>query len=135
MASKRAWIGPAAERAIGLDLRVTAGYLSSKANFDSSTSARFEGGSAGVYATYLNRGFYVDALFMANFLTMNYTNPLLNFQFAGNGISHSRVNSYGGHIDTGYKFAMQGNWFVEPQAAIQYVTTQFDNNTALPEHR
>jgi hypothetical protein len=109
-------------------LGVTGGYVGSTVKFDGSvTNAKFDGGSAGVYATYLNRGFFVDALFMANFLTLNYTNQ--QFAFSGLAGSHSRLNSYGGHIDTGYRFQMPQGWFVEPQAALQYVTTRFDDAT------
>jgi outer membrane autotransporter protein len=97
------------------------GYVGSKVEFNgSSTSATFAGGTVGGYATYLNRGFFVDTLLMANFLNLDYRS-----QFAA--FNEASVMSFGGHIDAGYRFNMAPGWFVEPLGTLEFVHSDFDD--------
>jgi outer membrane autotransporter protein len=103
-------------------LGVLGGYVGSKVEFNSPTTVDFSGGSVGAYATYLNRGFFADALFLANFLSMD-----VKFNQFGLGTQSADVTSYGGRLDVGYRWNFNPTWFVEPLATIQYVSNQFDD--------
>src|SRR3954447_12168600 len=79
------------------------GYLASKLGFkDSSTNFDFQGGTAGAYATYLNGRFFLDALFKADFMNMDWNVPSLG-QF-GVASKSTHVTSYGAMVDSGYRF-------------------------------
>ena len=49
-------------------LGVMGGYIDSDVGFDGGTRWALNGPILGVYATYLNDGFYLDTLFKADFL-------------------------------------------------------------------
>jgi hypothetical protein len=84
-------------------------------------SVRMRGGNAGFYATYLNGGWFVDGLFLANFMRAD-LDDTANFGLSTN----TDITSLGGHIDTGYRFNWT-NWFAEPLATIEVVNTHIDN--------
>ncbi len=86
---------------------------------------KFSGGNLGAYATLINRGLFVDALLMANFLNVNYNHSALLTSTAGNAVS------VGGHFDMGYRFNFKDGWFAEPLATIDAVVTNF-NKFDLP---
>ncbi|MDO8288146.1 MAG: autotransporter domain-containing protein [Parvibaculum sp.] len=103
---------------------LSGGYVSSDVDFNSPTNATFEGAVAGLYATYLNGGFYVDVTAKGNLLKMDYSAPTL----AGFSASPN-VRTYGGQIDTGWRFGE--SLFVEPLATLAYARTSIDSFTVL----
>jgi hypothetical protein len=104
---------------------VMGGAVDSRVDFASGTTTKFSGGNVGLYATLINRGFFVDALLLAQFLNVNYVHSALLTSTSGNAIS------VGGHVDMGYRFNLQGNWFAEPLATVDAVWTDF-NKVSLP---
>jgi outer membrane autotransporter protein len=103
---------------------VLAGYVGSNVDFTSLSRATFSGGNVGAYATFLNGGLFADSLIMANFGDMRFKSaPLLN--------TKSNVATFGGHFDFGYRFPMQGGWFAEPLASLEYVKAVFQD-MAIP---
>ncbi|MDF2995301.1 MAG: outer rane autotransporter barrel domain protein [Xanthobacteraceae bacterium] len=108
------------------------GYINSKLDFDSSsTSAEYTGGTVGVYATYLSGGFFIDGLFKADFLEMDYdVSSLANFGYTG---ETSDVTNLGFTIDTGYRFGWGSSAWFEPVATVSYVNTQIDDLNDFPD--
>ena len=96
-------------------------------NFASGTKVTFQGGNAGAYATFLSRGWFADGLFLANWMSMDYTGSGTLFGGLG-GLGNIGVNTdmsqYGGRIDTGYRFQFNP-WFFEPQFTAEVVHTSF----------
>jgi outer membrane autotransporter protein len=90
------------------------------------TGGRHElsGGTVGVYGTYFNGGFFLDATakgdflgFDTNVIGLPATADVRNFSFLSN---------------IGYKFDLANRWYVEPTAGIEYVSTEFSNQNILP---
>lgn len=106
---------------------IMGGYLNSDLDFKvSSTSADYSGGTVGVYGTYLNNGFFANALFKADFLRMDYNASSM-------GVSEkSDVNTYGFTLDTGYRFELENKLFLEPVATLSYAKTSMDDLTSIP---
>jgi hypothetical protein len=122
--------GPADSFTIG----VMGGYVASQVSFDQSLVApfntaqlRFSGGSVGVSASYMNGGFYIDALGKADFLTLS-----VNGIPAGAGIGSADLNArtWGVLANAGYRFDL-GRTFVEPVATLLYARSRIDD-MALP---
>jgi hypothetical protein len=99
----------------------------STVNFGGGNKVTFQGGNAGAYATVLNHGFFVDSLFLANFMSMDYTAGGTLF---GGGVPNTGVNTnvqqYGGRMDAGYRFQFNP-WFFEPQLTAEVVHSNFGN--------
>lgn len=105
---------------------VLGGYVTSDVTFDASpTSANYSGGTVGAYATYLNQNWFIDGLFKADFLSMDYKAPTLG-ALAANGQS-ANVTNVGFTLDTGYRYKLAGGGFFEPIATLSYVSTSIDN--------
>lgn len=110
---------------------VMAGYVTSQLGFDASpTSASYSGGTVGAYATYLNRNWFVDGLFKADILSMDYTAPTLG-GVAAYGQS-ARATSLGFTLDTGYRAKLGATGFFEPIATLSYVSTSINNVFLMP---
>ncbi len=106
-------------------LGVLGGYLSSSVDMEKSLNGgSFTGGTVGAYATYLNGGFFVDALFKADILTFDYDAIGL---YLDTNKQSSDVNSLGFTIDTGYRINWTETLFVEPVATLSYVQTNIDD--------
>ena len=75
------------------------GYLDSNLKFNaSSNSIDYTGGTVGAYATYINRGFYIDTIFKADLLKMKWNaNTLAAF---GGAAPETDANSYGIQADS-----------------------------------
>jgi Autotransporter beta-domain len=102
------------------------GAVDSRLTFASGSDATFRGGNIGVHATYLNRGWFADALFLANFMSVDFTAlPVSGLTTIG-----MDVRQAGGHFDTGYRFQFNP-WFVEPMATVEVVHTAFCGSSAL----
>ena len=105
---------------------VMAGYVASNVDFDSTqTTADFSGVLLGAYATYLSRGWVIDAAFKANLLKVKY------LQGAGSVLAaNPNAVSAGGQLDAGKRFAIGGDVFVEPLGSISYLSTSI-GDTAI----
>ncbi|WP_024280663.1 hypothetical protein [Xanthobacter sp. 126] len=105
---------------------VMGGYVTSQLGFDASpTSANYSGGTVGAYATYLNRNWFVDGLFKADILSMDYTAPTLGGPAAyGQSV---RATSLGFTLDTGYRAKLGATGFFEPIATLSYVSTRINS--------
>ncbi|MBS7539325.1 autotransporter outer membrane beta-barrel domain-containing protein [Ancylobacter lacus] len=109
---------------------VMGGYVASSLDFNSSaTSGDYSGGTVGVYATYLKGGFFVDGLFKADILELDYSVPSLGP--VGYSGETTDVTSLGFTIDTGYRFTLQETYFIEPVATLSYVSTRIDDLNGL----
>jgi outer membrane autotransporter protein len=109
-----------------LILGVMGGYNNSNVDLRASpTTQRFNGGSFGVYSTYLNGPWFVDLMAKFDFLDLNINGP-------GVAQSNDVKNSlFGGNV--GYKIDFAHRWYIEPTAGIEYVRTNFDQpNLTLP---
>ncbi|QIG47333.1 autotransporter domain-containing protein [Nordella sp. HKS 07] len=102
---------------------VFGGYLTSTLKFDeTNTEWTYEGPSVGVYATYLDRAFFVDATLKVDFLDIG-IDPEDLAPAADDGDTDAL--NIGGRIDTGYKFGE--GLFVEPQASLAAVHSEIDD--------
>ncbi|WP_235818188.1 autotransporter outer membrane beta-barrel domain-containing protein [Brucella thiophenivorans] len=94
------------------------GYLKSSLDFrHSPTSFEYSGGTVGAYATYINKGFFIDTLFKADLLKVEYNTPTLGFD------EKPKANTYGFLMDTGYRFELPNELFIEPVATLSYART------------
>ncbi|MFG1382370.1 hypothetical protein V5F55_12295 [Xanthobacter sp. V3C-4] len=111
---------------------VLGGYVASDLNFSGSPStANYTGGTVGVYATYLNNNWFLDALFKADFLSMDYQAPTL--VGAGYFGQSPDAKNYGFVVDTGYRFYKWGtSGFVDGLATLSYVNTNISNLSIVP---
>ncbi|WP_188079589.1 hypothetical protein [Xanthobacter oligotrophicus] len=106
---------------------VLGGYVASDLSFSGSPStADYTGGTVGVYATYINNNWFLDALFKADFLSMDYQAPTL--VGAGYYGQSPDARNYGFVVDTGYRFYKWGaTGFVDGLATLSYVNTNISN--------
>ena len=105
------------------------GYISSNVNFKSSpTSFKYTGGTVGLSGSYINNGFFADALIKADFLNVSMKFPSL----ADFGVSSAsqNVTNLGGLANFGYRWDA-GPWYLEPIITVQYVQTKI-GSFALP---
>ncbi|MDI4664279.1 hypothetical protein K9U40_08025 [Xanthobacter autotrophicus] len=111
---------------------ILGGYVASDLSFDSSaTSADYSGGTVGVYATYINANWYLDALFKADFLSMDYNAPTL--VGAGYFGQSTDATNLGFVVDTGYRFYKWGaTGFVDGLATVSYVNTDINDLALVP---
>jgi autotransporter family porin len=102
---------------------VFGGYMTSQLKFDeTNTEWNYEGPTLGVYATYLDRAFFVDVTVKADFLDIE-IDPEDLAPDADDGDTDAL--NIGGRIDTGYKFGE--SMFVEPQASLAVVHSEIDD--------
>ena len=108
---------------------VMGGYLDSSVNFKTSpTSFNYTGGTVGVSGTYLNRGWFADALMKADFLRLGLNFPTLaGFGFDGTTVDATNV---GGLVNAGYRFNFRAA-YLEPIGTLGYVQTHIDGFNAL----
>jgi outer membrane autotransporter protein len=114
------------------------GYVSSFLDFGSdlfapatSTHFRYSGGTAGISASYMNGGFFADALLKADFLKLNISGLPVGpggFGIAGGGVNATTV---GVLANVGYRFE-RGRYFIEPLATVSYARTKIDDLNLAP---
>ena len=111
---------------------VLGGYVASNLEFDNSpTTADYSGGTVGAYATYLNDAFFFDALFKADFMSMDYSASTLTS--AGYFGQSSDVTNLGFVLDSGYRLMKWGSTgFVDGLATLSYVNTSIDDLALVP---
>ena len=115
-----------------LQFGLLGGYVNSKLDFNSSTaptSFHYTGGIVGATATYISTtGWFADALFKADLLTMNIDMPSIA-AFGGTTASGVGVTNIGGMGDLGYRYSPTHTWFAETLGTLAYVSTHIDNAT------
>jgi outer membrane autotransporter protein len=102
-------------------LGLMGGYVNSGLDFGASpTTFRFSGGTAGASATYLNGGFFVDALAKVDFLRLD-----IEGLPAGAGAPGAAADAvtFGAIGNVGYRIEWQ-RLFVEPLATLAYTRTK-----------
>jgi hypothetical protein len=109
-----------------------AGYIDSRLNFkNSSNSFKYTGATVGASATYLNGGWFADALIKADFLKLSLDFPSL----ISGGFTPTRVDAttYGLVANTGYRFQWghRGQTYFEPGLTLAYAKTHIDNVTLM----
>jgi hypothetical protein len=105
---------------------VLGGYITSSLNYNDGgmgghSSASFDGGSVGGYATYVNSGFFLDGLVKADLLDAKFSSPGLSSVSSG-------ATAIGVTADGGYRFILGvlpgWNVFAEPVITGQYLHTE-----------
>jgi len=100
------------------------GYTTASVDFkNAAVKQNFSGGTVGAKATYVNGGFFADAIVKADFLsldidavTLAQTSDVTNLSVLGN---------------IGYKFDLNRGFYVEPTAGIEFVRTDFSDSPLL----
>jgi outer membrane autotransporter protein len=108
----------------GLILGVMGGYTLADVRLNRSAGQQdFAGGTVGAYGTYLNGPWFVDALFKVD---------LLGLDIAAPGIRQTaNLQNYNFTTNVGYRIPLDNNFYVEPTAGLEYVSTSFDRQTRL----
>ena len=103
---------------------VMGGYLQSNVGFNQeagnmygSSNFSYQGGTLGGSVTYMNNGFFADALFKTDLLGLNMTLPIGSLRNTAVG-----VRTAGGVGNLGYRYDY-GSMFIEPLATLTYSTT------------
>lgn len=111
-----------------VNVGILGGYLQSYLNFNAGPNWRYEGGTVGVSATYINRGFFVDGLFKADLLNLQAGIPFTGGTAFTN--ASTTVNTVGGVWNVGYNYVWR-QFFVEPSVTLTYSSTQIGNLNTL----
>lgn len=106
-----------------LSAGVMAGAINSYQDFKaSSASAKLNGASVGVTATYVSRSFFINALLKGDFLRLNYSSPTL--ATFGTSKTSADATNLGAIVDVGYRYDLAPHSFIEPVASLGYVSTK-----------
>jgi outer membrane autotransporter protein len=105
-----------------LILGALGGYVASNVNMNVATH-HMSGGTVGVYGTYVNGGFFLDAMAKADLLSFDTTALFLT---PGADLTNFNLLS-----NVGYKFDLPSKWYIEPTAGIEYIRTDFSNQTVV----
>ncbi|MDP1708379.1 MAG: autotransporter outer membrane beta-barrel domain-containing protein [Gammaproteobacteria bacterium] len=108
---------------------VLGGMTQSRVDFDSTaTDADRDAVSIGAYVTYLNGGWFVDAVVKGDIGDTDYRleDGALTQDFSLD------TTSVGVTLDAGYRI-QNGSSFIEPMATLSYVRTSIDDVTAFPD--
>jgi outer membrane autotransporter protein len=108
-----------------LALGVTGGYVNAGQDFDSGSTANYEGFAGGLYATYISGNFHVNAQLRANFLDLDYT------MAGSSGTSDANVVSLGGTLEAGYRIDVTDTFYAEPVAQFAYADSSIRNGDVL----
>jgi hypothetical protein len=105
---------------------ILGGYVTSSMHFDQAGShGSLDGGVVGAYATYVNGGFFIDALGKADLLTAKFTAPMLT-------TNSPSATAIGVVADAGYRFVLAPTWWVEPVITGQYLDASMGNLRLQP---
>ena len=98
---------------------VFGGYIGSDLDFKSTDSKwKYEGPTVGAYVTYLDEALYADLTVKADFLD-------IDIDSAPDESDTDAIN-FGGRLDAGFKLGQE--FFIEPQASLAVVHTEFDHS-------
>ncbi|ACL56330.1 autotransporter outer membrane beta-barrel domain-containing protein [Methylobacterium nodulans] len=108
----------------GLILGVMGGYTLAGVDLNRNAGRQdYEGGTVGVYGTYLNGPWFWDAQFKVDLLGLDITAPGLR--------QRTGLQNYYVSTNVGYRIPLEHNIYVEPTAGLEYVSTVFDRTPAL----
>jgi len=103
-------------------------YNHTEARTDSEGShIREDSYSPGLFASYFNRGFYVNGLFTYGFNNYGDTRNLSFPGFAGSAKSSPQGQQYSGDLDFGYDFHPDKHWIIGPTFGVQYTHLDVDS--------
>ncbi len=103
-------------------------YNHTDAKLDSSGSkTKVDSYSPGLFATYYDKGFYVNGLF--SFGYNNYSNTRNISAFGQTATSKPSGQQYVGDLDVGYDFHPVKNWVVGPTLGVTYTHLDIDSFT------
>jgi outer membrane autotransporter protein len=105
-----------------LILGALGGYLGSDVKMNVGTH-HISGGTVGVYSTYVNGGFFLDAMAKADLLTFDTTALFLPLS--------ADLTNWNLLSNVGYKFDLPSKWYIEPTAGIEYIRTDYSNQTVV----
>ena len=106
---------------------IMGGYVESTLSFKNGggTQFKYTGGTVGASLTYMNRGFFADALFKADLLNINVGLPALaSFGFNGGSVSATTLGVLG---NLGYRWDVGGPVFIEPIMTLAYAKASIGN--------
>jgi hypothetical protein len=104
-------------------LGVLVGYGKAGLDFASGSSADYETKTFGLYATYMNDGFFIDALFKADMGTVDYATQTS----VGAATFSTDYKALGFVLDTGKRYNLTGGTFIEPKATLSYSRSSVDS--------
>ncbi|ACA15465.1 outer membrane autotransporter barrel domain protein [Methylobacterium sp. 4-46] len=108
----------------GLILGVMGGYTLAGVDLNRNAGRQdYEGGTVGVYGTYLNGPWFWDALFKVDLLGLDIRAPGV--------VQRTGLQNYNFTTNVGYRVPLEHNIYVEPTAGLEYVSTVFDRTPAL----
>jgi len=105
---------------------VMGGFVESDMSFNATKDkANFDGGSVGVYGTYVAGPWYADLLFKADLLDLTYKTSFQSTK------ASSDADSFGIRFDTGYRFNTGPGFFLDPQGTLAWVDSDVGNLSLL----
>ncbi|WP_245524166.1 autotransporter outer membrane beta-barrel domain-containing protein [Methylobacterium nonmethylotrophicum] len=108
----------------GLIIGVMGGYTTSAVRLNQAAGRQdYEGGTVGVYGTYLNGPWFWDHLFKVDLLGLDIRAPGL--------LQRTGLQNYAYTTNVGYRIPLQNSVYVEPTAGLEYVATSFNQQSAL----
>lgn len=88
---------------------------------DSATEMDLQGYGGGLYATYLNGGLYIDALFKAEHYDLDYSIPAIDVTATQGALA------LGGSLEVGWRFDLAEGFWLEPQAQVTYLDMNLED--------
>lgn len=108
----------------GLIIGVMGGYTTAAVRLNQAAGRQdYEGGTVGVYGSYLNGPWFWDHLFKVDLLGLDIRAPGL--------LQRTGLQNYAYTTNVGYRIPLENAVYVEPTAGLEYVATTFDRQAAL----
>jgi outer membrane autotransporter protein len=108
----------------GLIIGVMGGYTTAAVRLNQAAGRQdYEGGTVGVYGSYLNGPWFWDHLFKVDLLGLDIRAPGL--------LQRTGLQNYAYTTNVGYRIPLQNAVYVEPTAGLEYVATSFNQQAAL----
>ena len=103
-------------------LGLMAGLVSAEAEADATdASQNLEGWSVGLYGTYLWEGLHLDFVAKLDSFEIEHSAPSIGFSATQDALV------YGASLEAGYRFDLDGSFFLEPQAQIAYARADLED--------
>ncbi|RVU14950.1 autotransporter outer membrane beta-barrel domain-containing protein [Methylobacterium oryzihabitans] len=108
----------------GLVIGIMGGYTTADVRLNRNAGRQdYEGGTVGVYGTYLNGPWFWDHLFKVDLLGLDIRAPGL--------LQRTGLQNYAYTTNVGYRIPLEHAIYVEPTAGLEYVATTFNQQAAL----
>lgn len=105
---------------------VFGGFLNSSVTPDNiPVSGDYEGGTFGVYGSYVNGGFSLSAVGKVDLLNFDWRAPTLDLD------ASSDVNTFGGRLEAAYKLPVSTASWLEPYTNLTYAKSNWDQFSVL----